>query len=129
MAQKSLMRFLSRRDGKNTISTDENIEKAKQSRLLEFVQARKPEQATIGKTIRFMYYEPGYPDGDAAAYWMQGELKSRLDTLKKARASNFSRNRFKVEELEVIFCWGTLGTTPKRSLWIYPKVRFGLLDP
>ena len=89
---------------KNTISTDDNIEKAKQSRLLEFVQARKPEQATIGKTIRFMYYEPGYPDGDAAAYWMQGELKSRLDTLKKARASNFSRNRFKVVKLEVIFC-------------------------
>ena len=77
------------------------------------MQARRPEQATIGKTIRFMYYEPGYPDGDAAAYWMQGELKSRLDTLKKARASNFSRNRFKVEKLEVIFCWGTLGTIPE----------------
>merc|ERR1711873_322674 len=113
MAQKSLMRFLSRRDGKNTISTDDNIEKAKQSRLLEFVQARKPEQATIGKTIRFMHYEPGHPDGDAAAYWIQGKLKSRLDTMKKARASNFSHNRFEVEELEVISCWGTLGTIPE----------------
>ena len=77
MAQKSLMRFLSRRDGKNTISTNESNEKVKQTRLLEFVQARKPEQAKIGETVRFMYYEPGYPDGDAAAYWMQGKFQNQ----------------------------------------------------
>ena len=43
MAQKSLMRFLSRKDGRNTISDNEGNEKVKQTRLLEFVQARKPE--------------------------------------------------------------------------------------
>ena len=106
------MRFLSRRDGKNTISANENNEKVKQTRLLEFVQARKPEQAKIGEIVRFMYYEPGYPDGDAAAYWMQGKLKSRLDKYNAAKASNFARNRFKVEQLEVIICWGTRGTIP-----------------
>ena len=113
MAQKSLMRFLSRRDGKNTISTNESNEKVKQTRLLEFVQARKPEQAKIGEIVRFMYYEPGYPDGDAAAYWMQGKLKNRLDKYNKAKASKFTRNCFKVEQLEVIFCWGKLGTIPE----------------
>ena len=73
------MRFLSRKDGKNTILANESNEKVKQTRLLEFVQARKPEQAKIGEIVRFMYYEAGSPDGDAAAYWMQGKLKYRLD--------------------------------------------------
>ena len=53
------MRFLSRKDGKNTISTNESNEKVQQTRLLEFVQARKPEQAKIGEIVRFMYYEAG----------------------------------------------------------------------
>ena len=107
------MRFLSRRDGKNTISTNESNEKVKQTRLLEFVQARKPEQAKIGEIVRFMYYEAGYPDGDAAAYWMQGKLKYRLDKYKVAKASNFTRNRFKVEQLKVIINWGKMGVIPE----------------
>ena len=110
MAQKSLMRFLSRKDGKNTISANESNEKVKQTRLLEFVQARKPEQAKIGEIVRFMYYEAGYPD--TAAYWMQGKLAHRLDKYKVAKASNFARNRFKVEQLKVIICWGTRGEIP-----------------
>ena len=112
MAQRSLMRFLSRRDGKNTISSEENNEKVKQIRLLEFVQTRDPEQAKCKEYIRFMYYEPGYPNGDAAAYWMQGKLKNRLDKYEVARKSNWIRNRFKVHQLEVIKCWGTRGTIP-----------------
>ena len=75
MAQKSLMKFLSRKDGRNTISNNEGNEKVKQTRLLEFVQARKPEQAKIGEIVRFMYYEAD----DTAAYWMQGKLAHRLD--------------------------------------------------
>ena len=102
------MRFLSRRDGKNTISTNESNEKVKQTRLLEFVQARKPEQAKIGELLRFMYYKAD----DTAAYWMQGTLAHRLDKYKVAKASNFARNRFKVEQLKVIICWGTRGEIP-----------------
>ena len=112
MAQKSLMRFLSRRDGKNTISSGENNEKVKQIRHLEFVQTKDPEQAKCKDYIRFMYYEPGYPNGDAAAYWMQGKLKNRLDKYEVARKSNWIRNRFKVHQLEVCKCWGTRGTIP-----------------
>ena len=51
MAQKSLMKFLSRKDGRNTVSDNEGNEKVKQTRLLEFVQARKPEQAKIGEIV------------------------------------------------------------------------------
>ena len=54
MAQKNLMKFPSRKDGKNTVSDNEGNEKVKQTRLLEFVQARKPEQAKIGEIVRFM---------------------------------------------------------------------------
>ena len=94
MAQKSLMKFLSRKDVKNTVSDNEGNEKAKLTRVLEFVQARKPEQAKIGEIVRFMYYQA---DG-TAAYWMQGKLAHILDKYKVAKASNFARNRFKVEQ-------------------------------
>ena len=95
------MRFLSRKDGKNTISANKSNEKVKQTRLLEFVQARKPEQAKIGEIVRFLYYEAGHPDGDAAAYWMQGKVKYRLDKYKR------------VEQLQVINCWGKMGVIPE----------------
>ena len=49
MAQKGLMKFLSRKDGKNTVSDNKDNEKVKLTRVLEFVQARKPEQAKLGE--------------------------------------------------------------------------------
>ena len=55
MAQKGLMRILSRKDGKNTVSDDKKNEKIKLTKILEFIPARKPEQAKIGKVIRFMH--------------------------------------------------------------------------
>ena len=70
MAQKGLMRILSRKDGKSMVSNDKDNEKAKLTRILEFVPARKPEQAKIGSIVRFMY-NPG--DGQSA-YWLQGTL-------------------------------------------------------
>ena len=45
MAQKGLMKILSRKDGKATISDDKENEKVKITKGLEFVPARKPEQA------------------------------------------------------------------------------------
>ena len=66
MAQKGLMKFLSRKDGKNTVSDNKDNEKAKLTRVLEFIQARKPEQAKLGEVVRFMYY----PGDGTAAYWM-----------------------------------------------------------
>ena len=58
MAQKGLMKILSRKDGKGTISDDKENEKVKVTKVLEFVPARKPEQAKIGEVIRFMH-NPG----------------------------------------------------------------------
>ena len=89
------MKFLSRKDGKNTVSDNKDNEKVKLTRVLEFFRARKPEQAKLGEVVRFMY-NPG--DGQAA-YWMQGTLAQRLDKYKVAKASNFTRNRFKVKQL------------------------------
>ena len=58
MAQKGLMRILSRKDGKNTVSDDKDSEKVKLTRVLEFVPARRPEQAKLGEVVRFMH-NPG----------------------------------------------------------------------
>ena len=55
-------------------------------------------------------YNPG--DGQAA-YWMQGTLAQRLDKYKVAKASNFTRNRFKVKQLTVVTCWGEKGVIPE----------------
>ena len=109
MAQKGLMKFLSRKDGKNTVSDNKDNEKVKLTRVLEFVQARKPEQAKLGEVVRFMYY----PGDGTAAYWMQGTLAHRLDKYKVAKASNFTRNRFKVKQLKVVTCWGERGDIPE----------------
>ena len=109
MAQKGLMKFLSRKDGKNTVSDNKDNEKVKLTRVLEFVRARKPEQAKLGEVVRFMY-NPG--DGQAA-YWMQGTLAQRLDKYKVAKDSNFTRNRFKVKQLTVVTCWGEKGVIPE----------------
>ena len=47
MAQKGLMRILSRKDGKSMVSDDKDSEKVKFTKVLEFVPARKPEQAKL----------------------------------------------------------------------------------
>ena len=105
MAQKGLMRILSRKDGKSMVSNDKDNEKAKLTRILEFVPARKPEQAKIGSIVRFMY-NPG--DGQSA-YWLQGTLGPRLDKYKVAQKSGFKRNRFTATKLAVVKCWGENG--------------------
>ena len=98
MAQKGLMRILSRKDGKGTVSDDKDSEKVKLTKVLEFVPARKPEQAKIGEVIRFMHN----PGNGLSAYWMQGDLEKRVDRYNTAKESGFTRNRFKVNNLSVI---------------------------
>ena len=66
----------------------------------------------IGKTIRFMYHQP---DG-MACYWIQGKLTGRLDKYRVARHSNFVKNRFKVEQVKVITCWGVRGVIPEKFI-------------
>ena len=68
MAQKGLMRILSRKDGKGTVSDDKENEKIKLTKVLEFVPARKPEQTKIGEVIRYMHN----PGNGLSAYWIQG---------------------------------------------------------
>ena len=58
MAQRRLLKILSRKDGKGMISDNEDSEKIKVTKVLEFVPARRPEDAKLHEVIRFMY-NPG----------------------------------------------------------------------
>ena len=109
MAQKGLMKILSRKDGKSMVSDDKDSEKVKLTKVLEFVPARKPEQAKIGEVVHFLHN----PGNGHSAYWMQGELEKRVDKYMVAKESGFTRNRFKVKNLSVVNYWGDLGTIPE----------------
>ena len=109
MAQKGLMRILSRKDGKGMVSDDKDNEKVKVTKVLEFVPARKPEQAKIGEVVRFMHN----PGNGHSANWMQGVLEKRVDKYAVAKESGFTRNRFKVKKLSVVNHWGEMGTIPE----------------
>ena len=110
MAQKGLMRILSRKDGKSAVLKDEVSEKTKITKVLEFVPARKPEQAKIGGVVRFMY-NPG--DGHSA-YWLEGTLEKRLDKYSVARDSKFTKNRFRAHKLTR--ARRTIGAKDKREV-------------
>ena len=101
MAQKGLMRILSRRDGKSMVFDDKDSEKVKLTKVLEFVPARKPEH--------FMYNQ----GNGQSAYWMQGTLEKRLDKYNVAKESKFTRNRFRVNKLSIVNHWGEKGTIPE----------------
>ena len=122
MAQKGLMRILSRKDGKGTVSDDKENEKVKLTKVLEFVPARKPEQAKIGEVIRFMHN----PGNGLLAYWMQGELEKRVDRYTVAKESGFTRNRFMVKNLTIINYWGDLCTIPETLTINLSKTPHGL---
>ena len=109
MAQKGLMKILSRKDGKGTISDDKENEKVKVTKVLEFVPARKPEQAKIGEVIRFMHN----PGNGLSAYWLQGTIDKRIDKYETARNSKFTKNRFRVKNLSIVNHWGDLGPLPE----------------
>ena len=109
MAQKGLMRILSRKDGKSMVSDDKDSEKVKLTKVLEFVPARKPEQAKLGEVVRFMHN----PGNGHSAYWMQGTLEKRVDKYNVAKESGFTRNRFRVKNLTIINHWGEKGTIPE----------------
>ena len=109
MSQKGLMKILSRKDGKGTISDDKENEKVKVTKVLEFVPARKPEQAKIGEVIRFMHN----PGNGLSAYWLQGTIEKRVDRYNVAKESGFTKNCFKVKNLAVINHWGDQGPLPE----------------
>ena len=109
MAQKGLMKILSRKNGKGMVSENEGNEKIKVTKVLEFVPARRPEDAKIGEVIRFMYN----PGNGLSAYWLQGTIKERVDKYKDAKESKFKKNRFKVEKLSIINYWGDEGPLPE----------------
>ena len=103
------MKILSRKDGKSMVSDNKDSEKVKLTKVLEFVPARKSEQAKLGEVVRFMYN----PGNGQSAYWMQGTLEKRLDKYKVAKESNFTRNRFKVSKLSIVTYWGEKGEIPE----------------
>ena len=83
MAQKGLMKILSRKNGKGMISENEGNDKIKVTKVLEFVPARRPEDAKLGEVIRFMYN----PGNGLSAYWLQGTISGRVDKYKVAQNS------------------------------------------
>ena len=109
MAQRGLMKILSRKDGKGTISDEKENEKVKVTKVLEFVPARKPEQAKIGEVIRFMH---NLGNG-LSAYWLQGTVERRVDKYNAAKESGYTKNRFKVKGLSIINHWGDQGPLPE----------------
>ena len=78
---------------------------------IEFKPAKKPEGATQGDVIRFMYS----PSNDPSAYWLQGTLSRRIDKFETAEKSGWRMNRFKVNKISVIKHWGDLRTLPEKS--------------
>ena len=90
MAQKGLLKMLSRKDGKGMISDDKDSEKIKVTKVLEFMPATKPEEAKLGEVIRFMH-NPG--DG-LSAYWLQGTIDKRIDKYDSAKKGLWKKNRF-----------------------------------
>ena len=109
MVQKELKRVLSKKDGQGLIPGYKGNEKVKLTKLLEVIPTRKPEQAKIGEVVRFMHY----PRSSTSAYWMEGELKKRIDKYIVARESGFTRNRFMVKNLTIINRWGDPCTIPE----------------
>ena len=85
------MRILSRKDGKGTVSDNKENEKVKLTRVLEFIPARKPEQAKIGEIVRIMHNS----GNGHSAYWMQGTLDKRVDKYNVAKGSNFTKVSFR----------------------------------
>ena len=78
------------------------MKKVKLTKVLEFIPARKPEQAKIGEVIRFMHN----PGNGLSAYWMHGEIKKRVDKYTVAKESGFTKKRFKVKNISVVTQWG-----------------------
>ena len=103
MAQRGLLKMLSRKDGKGMISDNKGAEKIKVTKVLEFVPARRPEDAKIGEVVRFMHN----PGNGLSAYWVQGTLDKRIDKYETARSNKFTKNRFKVRNLSIINHWKT----------------------
>ena len=109
MAQKGLMKILSRKNGKGMISENEGNEKIKVTKVLEFVPARRPEDAKLGEVIRFMYN----PGNGLSAYWLQGTISGRVDKYNVSKECNFRKNRVKVNKLSIINCWGEEAPLPE----------------
>ena len=87
MAQRGLLKMLSRKDGKGMISDNKDGEKIKVTKVLEFVPARRPEDAKIGEVVRFMHN----PGNGLSAYWVQGTLDKRVDKYDTAKNNKFRR--------------------------------------
>ena len=87
MAQRGLLKILSRKDGKGMISDDKDSEKIKVTKVLEFMPAAKPEDAKIGEVVRFMHN----PGKGLSAYWVQGTLDKRVDKYDTAKNNKFRR--------------------------------------
>ena len=63
------------------ITNEKNNEEVKNTKILEFNPARKPEEARTGDLIRFVYS----PRNDTSVYWLQGVLNRRIDKYEIAK--------------------------------------------
>ena len=63
----------------------------------------------IGDTIRFMHVS----HDRSSSYWLQGVLDKRVDKYEDAERSGWNRNRFRVNNIDVITHWGDLKPLPE----------------
>ena len=91
------------------ITNKKDNKEVKNTKILEYKPTRKPEEATTGDLIRFVYS----PSNDSSVYWLQGVLNRRIDDYEIAKKSGWRMNRFRVDDISVIKYWGNLKPLPE----------------
>ena len=86
-----------------------NIHMEKFAKVSKFIPTRRPEQAKIGETIRFIYN----PENDSSVYWLQGVIVKRIDKYCDAKEAGFTKNRFKIGMISIINRWGNEKPLPE----------------
>ena len=74
-------------------------------------QLKKPDLATLkkGQKIQFYYIV----DGSSDAYWMKGRIAQRVTKSSRAKSTNYSTNRYNIDQLRPIITFGSgSGTYP-----------------
>ena len=89
-----------------------NTDSQNANEKIEFKLGRKPKEAIEGDLIRFMYND--YDNNSVS--WVQGRLTSRIDNLDDAVDSEWTMNRFRVDNIIPIANWGNPKSPPSSTI-------------
>ena len=106
-------RFLKvRKEEKST--TDDSQEGSFDNAMKLLEQLKQPTEADLaslkkGQKIRFYYFV----DGSSDAYWMEGRIAQRVTKSSRTKSTNYSTNRYNIDQLRPIITFGSgSGTYP-----------------